>query len=70
MRINNYEDFDWNRCVAPAGNMSGVDPSKVADLCDKFGVPWWTPSWPYSGGVKAYCLDDRIWNRIIKMAKG
>lgn len=69
MRIYNYNDFDWNRVVAPHGNLGGVDPSKAADLCDKWGIPWYTTGWPYSSGISAYCLDDKIWNRIIKMAK-
>ena len=71
MRIygEDVKAFDWNRCIAPAGNMGHVDPQRAADLCDKFGVPWMTEGWPYSSGIKAYCLDDKIWNRIVKMAR-
>lgn len=70
MQIMNYEDFEWNRSVAPNGNMANLDPQKVANVCDKFGIPWWTSSWPYSAGIKAFCLDDRIWNRVIRICKG
>ena len=72
MRITDKEDikrFEWNRCVGPHGNLGGVDPQVAADLCDRWGIPWYSTSWPYSGGISAYCLDDKIWNRIIKMAK-
>ena len=34
MQINDYNEYDWNRCVAPHGNMGNVDPDIVANLCD------------------------------------
>jgi len=70
MQIYNYGEFDWNRAIAPHGNMAGIEPQIAADACDVFGVPWWTSSWPYSGGILAFCIDDKIWNQIIKIAKG
>ena len=70
MRIYDYKAFDWNRVIAPYGNLGGVNPQVAADLCDEWGVPWWSSSWPYSGGIKAFCMDDELWNRIRNMAKG
>lgn len=69
MQIYDEKMFKWNRCVGPHGNLGGVDPSKVANVCDKFGVPWYTSAWPYSSGIKAFCMNDKIWNRILKMCK-
>ena len=69
MQFYNEKQFDWNRAVAPAGNMAGLNPQRVADVCDKFGVPWYTEGWPYTSGIKAFCMDDKIWNRIIKLSK-
>jgi len=69
MQIYRHEDFDWNRGVGPFGNMAGIDPRLVAIECDNFGIPWWTSSWPYSGGISAYCTDDELWERIIELSK-
>jgi hypothetical protein len=69
MQITNYKAFDWNRGVAPEGNLAGVHPQKVADLCDELGIPWWTSGWPYSSGLYAFCVSDEIWSKIIKMSK-
>ena len=35
MQIYDEKAYNWNRGVAPEGNMAGVHPRKVADLCDK-----------------------------------
>lgn len=69
MRFYDANAWEWNRCVAPAGNMAGLNPQRVADVCDKFGVPWYTEGSPYTSGIKALCMDDKIWKRIINLSK-
>ena len=69
MQIYDEKAYNWNKGVAPEGNMAGVHPRKVADLCDKYGIPWFTEGWPYSSGLKAYCVDDDLWRKIIQLSK-
>ena len=69
MQIYDEKAYNWNRGVAPEGNMAGVHPRKVADLCDKYGIPWFTEGWPYSSGLKAYCVDNNLWKKIIAWSK-
>ena len=69
MQIYNENEYEWNRGVAPEGNLAGVHPQKVADLCDKFEIPWFTRGWPYASGLYAYCQNETLWKRIIAAAK-
>ena len=69
MQIYDEKAYNWNKGVAPEGNMAGVHPQNVADLCDKYEIPWFTTGWPYSSGLSAYCLDNELWRKIIKLSK-
>ena len=69
MQIHDYKQYDWNRCVGPYGNMGRVDPQRVADLCDNYGLPWYTDGWPYASGVKVYCENYELWCNILQMSK-
>ena len=68
-RVYDEKAYDWNRAVASAGNMAGIDPTYLAWLLDKNGIPWYTTGWPYSSGLRAYCDDDKLWNELIKKSK-
>ena len=69
MQIYDYKEYDWNRCVGPAGNLGKVNPTTVAKLCDRYEIPWYTDGWPHASGLHAYCNDDELWHKIIQMSK-
>lgn len=69
MQVYDDKAFDWNRIVAPEGNLAGVHPDLVAAHCDDNDIPWYTTSWPYSAGLLAYCADDELWGTIIEKSK-
>ena len=69
MQVYNRDEYVWNRCVGPNGNMGKVSPQIVADLCDKYNIPWYTYGQPYSSGITAYCKDDELWKKILAESK-
>ena len=69
MQIFNYNAYDWNRAIAPYGNMAKVDPQTAADLCDYYGLPWYTDGWPYASGIKVRCDSDDLWKEILAKSK-
>lgn len=69
MQIYKWNEYDWNHCVGPHGNMGKVEPQWVADECDRRGIPWYTDGWPYSSGVKVYCEDEDVWRDILNKCK-
>lgn len=69
MQIFNYNEYDWNHCVGPYGNMGRVDPTTVSELCNKYDIPWYTDGWPHASGVKIYCKSDELWKHILSMSK-
>ena len=54
MQIYDENAYPWNRSVGPYGNMGNISPMIVADLCDKYSIPWYTTAWPYASGLRAY----------------
>lgn len=69
MQIYDYNAYEWNRGVAPHGNMGRVDPTELSRLLDKHGIPWYTSGWPYSSGLSAYCVDDELWRQLCNLAR-
>ena len=69
MQIYDENAYPWNRSVGPYGNMGNISPMIVADLCDKYSIPWYTTAWPYASGLRAYCESDETWTKIIELSQ-
>ena len=61
MQVFNYNAYDWNRAIAPYGNMAKVDPQTAADLCDYYGL--------HASGIKVCCDSDDLWKEILAKSK-
>lgn len=64
MQVYDYNAYKWNHAIS-ASNIAGVDPQVASELCDDYGVPWYTYGCPYTSGIKVYCESDELWKRII-----
>ena len=41
----------------------------VGELCDKYGIPWYTYGSPNTSGIKVYCESDELWKKILAQSK-
>ena len=69
MQVYDYNKYAWNHGIGPNGNMGGICPQIMAELCDKYDIPWYTMGWPYASGLRAYCESDETWKKIIELSK-
>ena len=49
--------------------MGGICPQIMAELCDKYDIPWYTYGNPNTSGIKVYCEDDELWHKLLNISK-
>lgn len=69
MQVYDYNKYTWNHSIGPNGNMGRICPQIMAELCDKYDIPWYTYGNPNTSGIKVYCEDDELWHKLLNMSK-